>query len=187
MLLPWLGVTRALLVGGEIPDRSFAAPEHLERGRLAHQLTAEWDHGRDPVVPVDLIGAMEGYQRFLAELRPRWAAIEEPVQSEPLRVRGKLDRRAAELLDAPAIVDLKLGRPEPWHGVQLAGYWWLAGAPAGCRRWGLYLRDGRYWLREYADGDDLRRFVECVRKARFAAREHEGEPIEAVYQLDDAA
>lgn len=173
-----IGVTRALTLAGRIEKRFFN-PEAAERGTALHALTEHYDRGESPDVCNEWLGYMEAYQSFVATVRPDygepewWYAlptesvygeslkggvfIERFVESKRLGVRGRVDRVCRDLFGGPAVLDLKFGAKQAWHGVQLAGYNRLC--PIGAR-WSVYLKsNGRYELIQYDDPRDDRRFM----------------------------
>jgi hypothetical protein len=78
----------------------------------------------------------------------QYSAIEQILYHKKLMYAGTCDRIG--ILDGKRVVlDLKTGRPEPWHGIQLSAYE-LCLPYEGSIRTALYLKsDGNYRLVNY--------------------------------------
>lgn len=145
------GVTEVL---EQLTDFRFVKAEVMERarqlGRAVHKACEIVDLGQD-IDPATLspvvMPYLEGYRKFLAEVRPQWRGIEEKVCHERHRFAGTLDRRGL-VFNRRAILDIKSGAETETVGLQTAAYLeafdsanepqWEDGTPA---RFALYLRD----------------------------------------------
>jgi hypothetical protein len=140
--------------------------EARERGRDVHEATQFHDEGTlDPAsLDDETAGCLRGWCRFLAESRFTIQFIELPVHSR-LMYAGKPDR-VGLLNSKRAILELKSGEPEPWHGVQLAGYNQAVQECLGVpplKRYGVYLRaNGTYRTREYREPEDFPEFLRML-------------------------
>lgn len=150
-----------------MPDYSFADPRV---GTAAHKITAAWDAGATNEEAIRL-GGLGEYDSLLGGYLSAWRAfrehfaflptvIEEVIGDPLMGFAGSVDR-IGSMNDRPVILDIKTGSPEPWHGLQLAGYE-LGAAAMGLaqrgevQRLGVYLTaEGRYATVEYADPRDI--------------------------------
>ena len=132
------------------PQSSIPAGTHHEsrtRGRLVHQACEDIDKGyisADPTLRMYCFA----YERFLREHDVRYTHIEQVLWHEKLFYAGTVDRIG--ILDGERVIlDIKSGRNEPWHGIQLSAYELMLPYEHS-RRVGLYLRpNGTYRLVEY--------------------------------------
>lgn len=158
-----LSVTQVLTLAGRIESQWFT-PEAAARGSAVHAWTEAFDRGEEQALPAEWLGYAEAYVRFVAEVRPRFEAIELEVHGDRLDVSGRVDRVCGHLFGGPAVLDIKTGAAADWHGQQLAGYSLMTRKR---RRWTLHLRpDGDYRLREHVDPLDYRRFEYDVARAQ---------------------
>ncbi len=149
-----LRVTEVLRLAGLI-DATWYTDETATRGRYVHEACALLDSGEldeatlDPVLR-PYLGA---YQKFLAECRVEWEAIEQPVEDALYGYRGTPDR-VGMINGKRTVLDIKSGAMQPWTALQTAAY----SACLGNRlvRFGLELRaDGTYRLTEFTDRRDV--------------------------------
>ncbi len=160
---PVISVTQTLNLAGQI-DSTWFTPEACLRGSLVHKITEDIDARRPHEIPEGVKGYLDGYQLFLAIVKPKYIGVEVKVTNPILKLGGQIDRVCAELFGATAIIDLKTGPPAKWHALQLAAY--RAMHPVATR-FALYLsKDGKYKLREYNDITDHRRFMFHLAKVR---------------------
>lgn len=121
-------------------------PYYLERGRHIHKACEyydldilDYDSLRD-----DIAGFIQSYVTFRDESPDVLISrdgVEKIVYNEAWNYAGTIDRICL-VNGLPAVIDLKSGGIERWHGLQLSGYSLAIGG--GYRRYGLYLHgDGK--------------------------------------------
>lgn len=127
---------------------------YLEIGRATHKACELLDlcdldeASLDPTI----IGRVEGYRRFLAEMQPEIEAVEQEVTHPVLLYVGHLDR-IITIDGRRGVLDIKGPSHDPSTGIQLAAYQ-HALEPAPAYRWSLHLGDGTYKLIPHTDRDD---------------------------------
>ena len=145
-----------------------AEPEYVLRGNRVHILTENDDAGK-PCNPKnsDDVPFLNAWRDWRAQFGGYVDAIEMRVSSDVYRYAGTLDRiiRRHEDPRYIAIVDLKTGKPAPWHRLQTAGYAQAyvedghAGIGADVRaikRIAVYLRpDGTWREAVHANPEDI--------------------------------
>lgn len=140
-------------------------PAYRERGRAVHRATLAHDLGDDVRLAAEWRPFFDAYLAVLAALRCRWRYREHP------RVHRRL--RYASLLDAvgtvngrPAVVEIKTGEADTFHGPQLAGADLLlpgGGVRSPRARLAFYLRaDGTFRVREYTSWGDYVVFTDAL-------------------------
>lgn len=159
-------VTQILKGVGLIDENRWATDWHMTRGRYIHKATELWDQGRLDMDSVDpeIAGYVQSYILFRAtSANLEIKRIESRVHHELMWVAGTLDREIA-LNGCPALLDIKSGQPEPWHGLQLSGYALCCGWEWTHKRFGLYLKkDGSMArLEEYTDPYDDKHFFSAL-------------------------
>lgn len=162
---PLISVTQVLGLAGLVDDRWYT-PESAERGKDVHELTVIFDKKDRPLhIGPGLHGYIDAYADFVATVKPTFIAAELQVQRDDatLRLAGTIDRVCSQIFGHPGHVDLKTGDPEPWHGLQLAGYNLLK--PQGSR-WCVYLgSNGRFRVKQYGEASDYGRFMDAYHRA----------------------
>ena len=114
-------------------ENPWARDEDLERGRLVHEASFLLDGGRDGTgllwdqLDESLVGPTRAYERFKEKEGFVPLLNEESVRSLKYRFAGRSDKLGYFLLnkklrDFIFVVDLKVGKVQPWTGVQLAAY-----------------------------------------------------------------
>ena len=151
-------VTQLLTRAGHIDARWYTESSR-ERGHRVHQLCADYDLGVLDVKQcnTEYRNQLLAYVAFERTVRPAWISIEEARGNAMYRFGGRPDR-VGIVYGCEAIVELKNGAMEPWHGYQTALYdILLGGLPDGVRkRYGLYLKStGKFRLVPH-DGSELR-------------------------------
>ena len=118
----WPGVTEVLADVGIIGDwMQYIAEYHRVRGNLVHQATAWADEGR-PAATADILkhgigGYLYSWQQWATDMT--FQSIEQPMGHKSLKFAGMPDR----VLEAePIPADIKTGKPERWHIIQVAAY-----------------------------------------------------------------
>lgn len=166
------GVTRVL---DELVDFRFVKREDLERarilGRAVHLACQYEDEGRldESTVSTIVKPYLEGYRRFLVEVKPQWRGIEEKVCHELHRYAGTLDRRGF-VFKKRCTLDIKSGAKSPTVGLQTAAYQEAHDSIYGAEedtpaRFALYLReDATYELVEVKTSrqNDFRTFLSAL-------------------------
>lgn len=126
----------------------------IHRACLAHDLDAQL-HVKDDNERAMLVS----YLAWSRRAQPRWSYLEQPAYSTRYGFAGTADR-IGMLNGRAVILDIKTGavrgKPQPWHGVQLALYDLLYPFPLRRQRFGLYLTSGKGLPRivEYTDTND---------------------------------
>lgn len=157
--------------GGHVDDRWYTE-ESRARGREVHALTADYDLGTlaDPkrLGPIYKAPVL-AYVQAVGLIRPTWTHIEEALASDRYRFAGTPDR-VGEVFGAHAVLEIKNGARERWHGIQTALQAVLAGEEVGLpveaiRRYVLYLRPtGKWALEEYPSRQDVTEAYELIRR-----------------------
>lgn len=121
------------------------------RGQAVHRATELLDRGTldDASIAEGVRPYLNGYARFLREVRPRILSIEERVYSATYGYAGTFDRIAA-IGGHVGILDIKTGPAMRSHGPQTAAY--LEAFNASMRGRGERAASERYTLRLSADG-----------------------------------
>lgn len=144
-------VTQMLAQTGHVSE-AFYTEDSAFRGQEVHRLCTDLDLGAiEDVAACDAPrykGWVLAYVAFLARVRPEWEQIEVARVHPTQRWGGRPDR-VGKVWGVEAIVEIKSGGPEKWHGLQTTLHDLLMpDLPAGVRkRYGLYLkRTGRFQL-----------------------------------------
>lgn len=127
-----------------------------ERGKFGHKATALYDAGEldeDSLDPI-LAPYLDAWKDFKENTGFVPSAIEKPVVNTRYHFAGTPDR-VGTLGDLTCIIiDLKLGKPEPWAAIQTGAYRLLIESPY--KRAALHLMgDGRYKLYPHNDRQDM--------------------------------
>ena len=134
-----------------IIDTRFYKHQHTLRGNIVHECTALIDNGladADSFLDGGFGGYILAYERFKRECNFKPESIEKYVACMEHRYAGTIDR-VGTLGYRPVILDLKTGKKEKWHEIQLAAYRYAYGSTTHGIM-GLYLgEDGKYKLTEY--------------------------------------
>jgi hypothetical protein len=134
-----------------IIDTRFYKHSHTLRGNIVHECTALIDNGiadADSFLDGGFAGYITAYERFKRECNFKPESIEKYVACMEHRYAGTIDRVGA-LGTRPVILDLKTGRKEKSHQLQLAAYRYAYKSDIHSIM-GLYLsEDGKYKLIEY--------------------------------------
>lgn len=129
----------------------------MSRGRAAHAACEYLDQGRlDPATVADeVMPYLMAYEKFKAERGFKPRRIEEPLFSPTFMFAGTLDREGVIGKEA-WLIDLKTGKAEPHHGLQLAGYDLLLPTLTRPRRRAVLElhNDGSYRIEEYTGRRD---------------------------------
>tara|TARA_Y100000310_G_scaffold98201_1_gene95894 strand:- start:437 stop:982 length:546 start_codon:yes stop_codon:yes gene_type:complete len=161
-VLKVISVTKLLTWAGYIDTRWYSEAGRV-RGTIVHDLARRFDRGEIP-----LVSFLSCYRAWLLQYegaveelnRPTWIAIEQLYTSPALGLRGVVDR-TAWIGPAWAVLDIKTGLPQDWHGLQLALYRLLAEPidVRAVRHIGVYLTEDAYEIVEFADRRDEARDV----------------------------
>lgn len=168
-------VTRLLKWAGLI-DETWFSDWHGERGRLIHLACQYYDEGTLDMSSVhpEIAGYLESYIKWREAGRHiKILEIEAPVFNEGCWYAGTLDRAVA-IDDNPAIIDIKSGAYQPWHGLQLVGYQYAE--DIFCERYSLYLDGGGSMakLRKHEDSSDIDVFLSIAQAYNNVARWQNG-------------
>lgn len=154
-------VTQLLKWAGLIDD-SWFSDWHGERGRLIHLACQYYDEGTLEMASVhpEIAGYLESYIKWReAGKHIKILEIEAQIFNEGCWYAGTLDRAVA-IDNTPAIIDIKSGAYQQWHGLQLAGYQY-AKRFEYCERYSLYLDGGGAMakLRQHDSSSDVAVFL----------------------------
>jgi hypothetical protein len=157
------GVSRII---SELSGSPWYTEEGRDRGRDIHLATRYSDEDDLHLDSCEEIsGFVLAWRRFLSESGFVIELIEEPLHSPKFHYAGTPDR-VGVLHAARAVIDIKGGAPEPWHGVQLAGYAQMLQERYGLpplKRCAVYLHEsGTYSLREYREPEDWFQFLRSL-------------------------
>jgi len=140
------------------------------RGTYVHQATELLDRDDLDETSLDpaLVPYVDAYKRFKADTGFYISGIEKRIHNATYGYAGTLDRVGKFPGDSiESIIDIKTGKPEKWHGLQLAAYRLCLGNELR-KRFGLYLSDsGIYRLERYTDRQDIQVFLACLTIYKF--------------------
>ena len=141
---PWAGSTEAMEVGTYVHDMTAAYDQDdLDEDRL-------WEPARP---------YLEAWKRFRAESEVIILEVEKVVYSPIYQFAGTVDRIARSMSGEPTVIEVKTGRPEKWHAIQLAAYAMAADPSLNYQRTVVHLQpDGRYKLARFTRPDDVSTF-----------------------------
>lgn len=170
-----ISVTQVLKKAGYLRGYEGINPFYADRGTAIHLATEYEDKGTLDLEVLDprIVPYLEAYRDFKAATGVRIEAIEERFHSVEDGYAGTRDRRV-QIGSKRGVLDIKSGRPAPWHPIQTAGYakplvvaqHARPDAEAVCR-WALYLSgDGAYRLVEHTDPQDFIEFTAALVVAR---------------------
>lgn len=164
---PVPGIHAVLRAGGVERDLGFLSDEYRLRGKAVHAATLHWElTGDEPHLRPEWRPFFEAYRAFRQSLDCRWRWLEHPRVERRLGFASIIDREGT-VNGGPAILEIKTGSPDNFHGPQLAGGDLLAGRfPRGARRrLAVYLAaDGKFRLREYSDPADYLKFLAALER-----------------------
>lgn len=157
---------------GEVDDTHYTV-EGADRGHAVHLLTCDYDLGAiDDHRAVESVhkGYLAAHVKARSVIRPEWHHIEEAICSFTHRYGTRPDREGL-VYHAHALVDIKTGGKQDWHGIQLA-LQAIASEEAyhvpatAYRRYVLYLREnGGYKLDEFVNTRrDFGKAYDIIRK-----------------------
>jgi hypothetical protein len=168
-------ITGMLLRTGWVNDEWFTE-ESCERGRMAHQLTADYDLGA-----VDVASCRSGYRGYLLThvkamtiARPEILAVEEACIHPELGYGGRPDRELV-IYGAQAVLEGKSGGVDKSHQIQtalqailIAAKYHLPAEQVGryCLYWKLGERRNGSWAWRLEEHRDPRDFAEARRVIR---------------------
>lgn len=150
-IAPLPRVTAILRDAGLCGDMTFVPQSALDRGTAVHAATHFLDESDLDTSSVDpqVAPYLDGYTKWLAEMRPEILAIEEEVVHPAYGYAGRLDRRI-RLHGVEMVVDLKCGLACPrWHSLQTCLY--AMTVPRPVKRACLHVADGKYRFREHPE------------------------------------
>lgn len=139
------------------------------RGTYVHQLCEDLDQGNitdadEATISVELLPYFYAYKLAKAEVGFKVLACEKRLYHPVYLYAGTLDRIVE--MDNEIVLDIKTGKKEPWHGMQLSAYEEMAHVSmplSKAQRRGrvaLYLHnDGTYDLEHYENPHDWRNFL----------------------------
>ena len=168
------GATTILAVAGLINTRyynNFAR----DRGKAVAKAIELWLHNDLDLSTVD--SEVDPYlQDFIgfkmnSDFKPELSLVEKPLIHGLLRFGGIPDL-PGYMNGEPAVIDVKCGVKQAWHGLQLSGYSILVSDVAGFKvkkRYGLYLCGTG--LIPYTDKDDERVFLSALSLVQWKRRE----------------
>lgn len=146
-------VTEILKATGYI-DTRFIKPGYAERGTYIHELCEQLDVlGIEPkeFFDFEVSARLHAYKEFLEDYKPVIKDIELVVCNPNLGYAGRLDR-VVSMKGYDYIIDIKNGQKQPWHRLQLAGYFAAYGKAQ--KMASLHLYDTRHYrLHEYDPGE----------------------------------
>lgn len=131
--------------------------EARERGTAVHLACQYHDEKRlnMDTLADSLRPYLDQYIDFHLKVQPIITGVECVLDDECLGVVGHCDRLMI-IDESLCVVDLKTGAPQPWHGVQLAGYAMML--DGFVLRRALYLTPTAWQLKPYNDRRDFERF-----------------------------
>jgi hypothetical protein len=134
-----------------------------EKGKHGHRATALYDIGEldesslDPI----LLPYLSAWKRFRYDAGFIPSEVEQPQINTVLGFAGTPDRVGTCRHIECWIIDLKLGKPEPWAAIQTSAYRLLIGSPY--KRAALHLMgNGNYKLYPHNDRQDMAIFQSAL-------------------------
>ena len=134
-----------ILEAPNLMNTRFYRPEHANRGIVVHELTALLDRGLITLEDIDpeYQGYCEGWLQFKDDYKPEIIDIEKPVAHKIYKYACTPDRTGI-INNKNAIIDIKSGLPEKWHGAQLVAQA-IATGLTDATLYGVYLnKTGKY-------------------------------------------
>jgi hypothetical protein len=125
-------------------------------GKVVHETCALYDMGELESCDPQVEPYLDGWKKFISELRPKFLAIEMPMASRIWGFAGTPDR--VYKVSRPGILDIKTGSPIPATDLQTAGYQILAEENLNVKigeRITIKLEAGDYKLIQHKDKNDL--------------------------------
>jgi hypothetical protein len=145
-------------------DYSRIDPWYAEFGTAVHKAVELFVIGtldEETMMP-EIEPYLLGFKKFLAETGFKAVETEQILFNKELFVAGTADLFGT-LSGKPAIVDIKSGVKQKWHGVQTAAYACMRDEDAEMLRFCLYLnKNSGYKLEGYKDPRDLSFFKSLV-------------------------
>lgn len=146
-------VTQIIKSMGLIDD-TWYKPSGTTRGMDVHELSVLIDCGETNLhVHDSCLPYVRGYLSFLSQYEPIWMHREEPFYCG-LGFAGTPDRIGIIKDYEKVILDIKTGKKEKWHGLQLAGYAIGTNKP-DYELYSLYLSDNEKFKLEKWDKKNL--------------------------------
>ena len=139
-----------ILETANLMDTRWYKPEYADRGIAVHELTALLDKDLLRIEDIDpeYQGYCEGWLQFKEDLKPEIIDIEKPVGHKIYKYACTPDR-TSKINGKSAIIDIKSGQPEKWHGVQVVAQA-IATGLTDAALYGVYLKkNGKYKLETY--------------------------------------
>ena len=110
-------------------------PGPLARGTAVHAACDALASGYTPIVEAAHAPYVDGFREWFVKFEPTIVFTERRVVNRMRRLTGRVDLGVV-VADTPYVVDIKTGTSAAWHGLQLAGYQWLASSDDElCRRY----------------------------------------------------
>jgi hypothetical protein len=116
-------VTQVLKYEGFIDTRWYK-PSGTARGTLVHQGTEAIDRGdlrADDFAGQEIYMYLKAWESFVSDSALTMLHIERSVGSKKYEYCGTIDRLASNM-EGTWLIDIKSGKQELWHGLQLAAY-----------------------------------------------------------------
>lgn len=166
-------ITRLLKLAGLIDDRWYSE-ESCERGKVVHQLTAEYDLGALDLADLQghpYAGYVHAHIAVMGIMRPTWLHIETPAVHRIHRFGGRPDR-VGLVYATGSVLEVKSGDPEPAHMVQTALQAILVAEelevpPRLVQRFAEYVKaDGKYKVEHHTNPRDFDKAFDIIRESR---------------------
>jgi len=125
-------------------DKRWYKPMYADRGKAIHELTALLDRGLITIDDIDEYkGYCEGWLLFKEDFKIKTIDVEKPAANDVYKYACTPDRTCITN-GKDAIVDIKSGSPEKWHGAQLVAQAMATGLDDAIL-YGVYLKEtGKY-------------------------------------------
>ena len=108
-------------------DKRWYKTEYADRGKAVHELTALIDRELITIDDIDEYkGYCEAWLQFKEDFKPEIIDIEKPVAHSIYKYACTPDR-ICKINGRNAIIDIKSGSPEKWHGIQMVAQDMAAG------------------------------------------------------------
>jgi hypothetical protein len=140
--------------------------DYLARGKAVHAATLHYDLTGDVcALPEEWQPFLRAYVDLRASVSCKWRLLEQPKVHRLLRFATMIDR-VGRVNGYEAVVELKTGAPDTFHGPQLAGADLLlpgGGVHSPRQRLGFYLfKDGRFRVKTYNNPADYVTFLNAL-------------------------
>lgn len=146
-------VTRILSQEGFVTYHN-KSPILMERGKMLHKLTEQYDRGESFECERHLIPYIQVYEKFLKKEKVKVLEVEKLVYNQTYLYAGILDR-VIIWNDKVYVVDYKFGQPADWHELQLNAYRLAYAKLEDVGMMNIYFDEGNYKIHPVKDDNSF--------------------------------